>query len=120
MALLKKHIPASTLLETLIAIVLILVCFSIATVVLVNIMQSDNGRMKLHAHLELEALYQKTMDEKTFIDEDVDYETFSIHKSIAPYQNSANLYQLTLTAKSKDAVQLDEFKKLILLEKQTP
>ncbi|MBS1635861.1 MAG: type II secretion system protein [Bacteroidetes bacterium] len=120
MALLKKRIQASTLLETLIAIVLILVCFSIATVVLVNIMQSDNGRMKLHARTELEALYIKTMEEKTFIDEDVEFDTFSIHKTISPYQDSPDLYLLALTATSKNAQVLDEFKKLILVEKHTP
>ncbi len=117
MAVLTRKIKGSTLLETLIAIVLILVCFSIATMVLVNIMQSDNGRQKLHAQLELEALYIKSLEEKDFISATIGYDDFKVEKNFEPYHDSPFLYLAKFTATSPAGQPLAEMKRLILIEK---
>ena len=119
MALLKRHIRASTLLETLVALVLILICFSIATLVLVNIMQSDNGRLKLHARLELDALYEKTMDERSFVDGSAEYNGFVIEKRLLPYEGPPGLYLLELKAVAQKQT-IATYKKLILVDRETP
>jgi len=117
MAVLTHKLRASTLLETLIAIVLILICFAIATMVLVNIMQSDNGRLKFHAQTELQAVYLKTIEDKEYIDATIDYEAFHIQKTIEPYRGAPNLYLLKLTATAESKQVLGELKKILLIEK---
>lgn len=117
MALLTHKIKGSSLLETLIAMVVVLVCFSIATMVLVNTMKSDNGRLKLHARLEMNALYIKALEDQDFVDNSTPYEGFTIDKKTEPYQDKPGLYLVSLKAISATGQALGELKHIILIDK---
>lgn len=110
-------IKGSSLLETLIAIVLMVVSFSVATMIIINVLASDRGRMKMHATLELEKLYIQTIHEKSYINSTVESGKIKLVKTIEPYKGSSNLYQITLTAVQENGQNLSEIKKLILITK---
>lgn len=118
MVKLNHKIKASGLLETLIAIVLIVVSFGVASMILINLLQSDNGRVKLHAAIELESMMSETLKTSDFIDETEERNHLKMIKTIEAYKGSASLYQLTITAKNEKDETLGQIKRLIIIDKQ--
>lgn len=113
----KTKIKGSSLLETLIAIVLMVVSFSVATMIIINVLASDRGRLKMHAMLELENMYISTIKEKTYINSTVESGKMKLIKSIEPYKGSAILYKITLLAVQENGQTLAEIEKLVVIQK---
>lgn len=117
MVKLNRKIKASGLLETLIAIVLIVVSFGVASMILINLLQSDNGREKLHAAIELESVLSETLKTSAFIDGTEERHHLKVIKKVESYKGSAYLYQLTLIAKNNHDETVGQLKRLVIIDK---
>lgn len=117
MALLKIKCKASTLLESLVAMVLIMICFGIAMMIYVNVMSSDNNRQKLSAQLLLNQVALEGKQEKKYLDEKIEAGNMTIQKTVAPYKEADNLSLLTLTAFDKNGKMIAQHKELIPMPK---
>jgi len=114
MDLLNKKIRASTLLETIVALMLVMMCFSIGMMIYVNVINSDNNRQKLHVHLLLKGIAFKTKTDNSYLDESIESEMLSIKKKVIKYKDTENLNMLTLKAYDKQGKLLEEYKELLI------
>lgn len=99
MALLKTRLKAATLIESLVAMVIIVVCFSVATMIYVNVINSDKQRMGLKAMQLLDKEVQQLKNEKNFLDEEKKVNGWIVKKTLQKYAQTDNLYHLMLTVK---------------------
>ena len=106
-------LKAATLMESLVAMVVVLVCCGIASMIYVNVITSGNEREKLKAHLLLNEAAIKAKNENLFLDEEIRGETITIRKSIAPYKELPDISLLTLTAVDADGHVIETRKELI-------
>lgn len=113
MAVLK--LKASTLMESLVAMIVIMICFVIASMIYTNIINSTNNKLKLDASLLLKEIGIKAKEENNYLDEKFETENLVVQKSVTSYKNSGNLSLLTLIAFDKNGKKIAEQKELIIV-----
>ncbi|GGG25152.1 hypothetical protein GCM10011344_27290 [Dokdonia pacifica] len=101
---LKKKIPASTLMETLVATSIILIVFVVASLVLMNTFKSVAERDTFSVQNRLEKLQYLIKHEKITLPYDETYDTYEI--SIVAIQEDVEyiIYSAKKTAQSKPLV----------------
>jgi hypothetical protein len=114
MAKLKKKLKASTLIESLIAMLVIMLCFSIAVMIYLNVVRSDKLYQKNTANFILNEIAIQTKKEKKFIDESLKEGQFLIQKNVEKYQDTANLYRLHILAFNTRNEIIGEYNELII------
>lgn len=116
MAKLNHKLKAGTLIESLIAMVIIVVCLGVFAMIYSNVLDSDQQRL----HLKITLLFNKEAieikKEKAFLDSEMLINDWVIQKVIEPYPGTENLYQLTLIAINKKGKVIAERKELIHTE----
>ncbi len=112
-----RNFKASTLLETLVAMVIIMLCFSIGTMVYVNVITSENMVQKVHANIVLQNLALKIKNENEFLDSEMEMDDFFIKRKINNYQFSDNLIHLSLLAYQKNGKLVASHNEIILVNK---
>jgi type II secretory pathway pseudopilin PulG len=102
MASLNKQLRGYILLESILAMIIVMVCFGVAMLIYNNIITGMRGRLELQARLllEQEALNAYTADR--LVDEWGKNDVIDIEKSITPYTSCENVYVLQLTARDHD------------------
>lgn len=113
MGVLKK-IEAFTLAEAIIAIVIIMVCFGISTMIYINIIRSDNRAERSKAFMEAKRNAIQTNTEKRYFDEETMTDSLRIKKTIEVYQNDPLLKILTIEAFNEKGKKLSSHKQIIL------
>lgn len=101
MAKLKGKISGSTLIEVLVAIVVIVTVFSISFVILANSGQYYLPRQKQAASVAMHNVYLQTIKEQQFSEEVFHMEGIKIEKSVSSYKSNKKLKVLTLKSYSK-------------------
>ena len=96
MAELDHKLRAATLMESLIAMVIIVVCMGIATMIYSNVLDSDNERAQLRALLLLNKEAGQIKNEKKFVDSEKQAGDWTIKTTIEHYDQSEDLYKLSL------------------------
>jgi type II secretory pathway pseudopilin PulG len=102
MAPLNKQLHGYILLESILAMIIVMVCFGAAMLIYNNIITGMRGRLELQARLILEREALNTRMADRLVDEWVKNDIIDIEKSIAPYTNCENVYILKLTARDHD------------------
>ena len=69
MVLLKKY-KSFTIIETIVAIVITMICTSITFTIMLNVEKAGNNYKKIQSHLYLLKELNNTIKEKKFMDED--------------------------------------------------
>jgi hypothetical protein len=116
MALLKKTLKGTTLVESLVALVIMTVCFGISSYIYVNVTGSQNDRLRFKAWILLNDVSKNLKDpvvgEDVFKDEDM-----TIEKKISKYEDNESTGQLSLKAKDKSGNVLAELNQIIAITK---
>lgn len=115
MVRLTKKIAASTLIEVLIAMVIVIVIYGIAMMIFLNVQKSSNTALKTLALLELEKVVIETKKKFTFIDEEYKTENLEIKKKISVYQKCSELRELSFEVFDLSGKLIIERKELIKL-----
>jgi Tfp pilus assembly protein PilV len=97
-----KKLKAATLLESLIAMIIIVMCLSIGTMIYSNILSSDKQRIQLKAMFILNSEAQQTKTEKSFLDAEKQVDEWNVKKTVEHYDQTENLYRLSITITDKD------------------
>lgn len=113
MAVLKAK--SSSLLETIVAMVIIMVVFSISIMIYVNITSSTFSLQKIKTDLLLQRLSVTTLEKKTYFDETIEYEIITIDKQIQKYNDIDDILLMTLTAYNKQQDTIAQRKQLLLV-----
>jgi len=102
--------------ESLIAMVIIIICFGTATMIWSNVLSSDKQRIHLKASLLLNAEAIQIRKEKNFVDDQKKIDDWIIIKKVEPYKNTENLFVLTLSVTDQEGKKLFTRNELIAIE----
>lgn len=112
-ALRSDRLNGYVLLESMIAMVIVMLCFAVATVIYNNVVNGSRYRLKVIARLELEAEAFRTKQEKIFLDETIEADEFSIERRIIPYPGTNGTVRLLLEAYAPDHHLLSRYEELL-------
>lgn len=116
MAQLNHNLKAATLMESLIAMIIIVVCFGVATMIYTNVLDSDKQRLQLKAILILNKKAIESKTKKEFLDSEEQAGDWIINKTVEQYSGTENLYQLNLAVKDRNGKIIAIRNELILME----
>ena len=102
MAAINQKLKAATLIESLIAMIIIVMSLAIGTMIYANVLASDKQRIQLKAMFILNNEAQQTKTEKTFLDSEKKLDDWNIKKTVNRYDQTENLYRLTVSISDKD------------------
>lgn len=109
-------INASTLIEVIVAMVVLSISFSIGLMIYFNILSGSGSFRAFETNLILKQIATETITNKSYIDEDITNNNLTIHKSLTPYKTSKKVYILELSAVDNDNKEQGNYKQLILSE----
>jgi hypothetical protein len=115
MAVLKKKLKAATLLESVIAMVIIVISLSIGIMTFSNILHNDRSATIVKATFLLNDLGTKEKNNRTFIDGEERKENVLLKKTFNKYENTESLLEMKLQAYDQDKLIL-ETKEVISLQ----
>lgn len=116
MVRLDPHLKASTLIESLIAMVVLVLCLGIATMIFTNILHSDKDRKELTAAQIADREIIRTKQEKNFLDAEYEVNDLIIKKTVEKYEQTENLFILSLAVLNADRKPVYIHRELILVE----
>lgn len=115
MALAKK-VKASTLMETLVAMVVSMITLTFGTLVFVKVMDSSHQPEKLSSKIGVDKIASESIKEKQFIDAKLKQDELTIVKSVMPYKGSKTLNQISVKAFNNQDKLVAERNELIIIE----
>ncbi|MCK8480932.1 type IV pilus modification PilV family protein [Psychroserpens algicola] len=117
MKLLKNSnkVKASSLLESIIAIVLISICSLVALTVYLNVISQNNPNVYYEAKHKIETLTQNAQVEQDFEDDTYNYKRYSIEKNVT-IKSKENIALLNYTVSSGDKTYV--VKKIVTIEQK--
>lgn len=95
-----KTLKASTLIEVIIAMVILLIIYSMVIITFLNFSSENNNSNKIRASLLLENISNTTKATYRFIDDEYIFDNINIMQTILPYKGIENLKILKLEAVS--------------------
>lgn len=111
-----RKLNASSLLETIVALMVVMLVFGIAMTIYVNVMRNSSSLAEVKASLRLDVLAKETKEKKAFFDENFEEEQVDFEKRVTKYQNKEGLLLLELEARDKTNRILAERKEIIVEE----
>jgi hypothetical protein len=102
MAKLNFRLRGYILLESILAMIIVMACFAVAVLIYNNIITGMRGKLELQARLLLEQEALNTCTADRLIDEHIQNEVLEIQKSVSLYPNCENVYLLKLIALDRD------------------
>ena len=121
MARVKKitchKLPASSLLEVMVALVVMFTVFGISMGLYVNVVGSSQSLQKTKAMAELENIASDTRKKQEFIDAGIQRDGFKIEKTVKPYPGIPDALILHLKAINLDNKEIAELREIVIMEK---
>lgn len=114
MALLNRHLEAYTIIESIIALVIILLTFSFAMVVIINVFKGSQWEKEFIVYKELKNVAAETKTKKLFIDRQIKYEDYEIKITVTNYSQAKNPLTLTIEAYDADGKKITEHHELVV------
>jgi hypothetical protein len=87
-------VKASSLTESIIAMVIIAICLSTAIIIYINILNADKNLPFYMAEQKVKKLLVQTINDDLFHDEDFSYETYTIVKTVENFEQLENTYKV--------------------------
>ncbi len=110
---LNYAVAASTLVEVLISMIVIVVVFGIALMIFANVIRFSPSEKQLTAKALLNDMLLKTEEQKTFSDQSTTKNQFFIQQTVLPYGNVNGLISIKLTAFDQHQQKVAEIQKII-------
>lgn len=108
----KTKLEAYVLMESVMAMVIVMICFGVAVMMINNLVAGSGEQLKVTARIRLEQEANEIKKEKRFLDETVSSEEFRIEKQFRPWRNSETVFQMELTAIRPDGKILAKYYEL--------
>jgi len=106
MSLLRNcKLQASSLIESVMAIAIISICISMATLVYVKLLRSDYELAYYKAKQKIALLHLETIEKQLFDDEVYSFESYTIIKQVKEYSFGINQVDFELKTNTKKEVQ---------------
>jgi hypothetical protein len=101
------------LLESMIAMIIVMLCFGISIMIYNNIATNSRNKLKVEARIQMGNEAIKSKSENRFLDETIEFDEFYLKKKTIAYGKSETLYQLNYTAITPDGFHLAEYNEII-------
>lgn len=111
----NTQVKASTILEVVIAMVLIVVVFSIAMMIFANVTSSSLSVKKIRAQAILHETLLNAEKTGNTVSQSLIVEDFRIEEEIKPYNQMSQLYDIHLAAYDGNQQKITELEKVILI-----
>lgn len=113
---LKQKIKASTLVETIVAMLVVTFVFTIAFATIAGLSKNSNNSLKTKAYFVSQEVWVKTKTEKEFFDQDFVFGNITVKRTVKEYQKYDELFQLSIETFDSNNHKLFEQNELIILE----
>ncbi len=114
MGLLKHKVKGATLIEALVAIIVVAITFVMSAMIYINIISSDNSFQKLEATSIVKKLVIDTYANSNFIDTTMTQDSITIIKSVSKYPGISNAMLLSINAHGPNKRSLASYNEIIL------
>lgn len=94
------RIQSATILEVVVAMVVIMLIFGISMMVYMNVLRSSSAYQLVYHHLLLRELSEETIVSKSYFDERIERQGVVVRKTVRKYGNSDKLIYLHLEIES--------------------
>jgi len=101
------------LLESMIAMIVVMVCFMIAVMIYENVVNGSRSRLRLLARLRMETAAQSAIAGDQLLDKKIVYDEFTIEQTVSLYHGTGNIYELKMEIRTPDGKQLAEYHQLL-------
>ena len=112
----RRGLKGSTLVETLVAMVLIVTAISISVMIYVSVITSDKQRKLVVAKLLIEQEVGIVKNKQLFVDESFVVNGISIRKQFTEYENSPQLQLFQIVAVDTSGTQLVKHQEIIAIQ----
>lgn len=106
----------STLIETLVAMVIVVISFGSGMMVYLNVSGNSSTSKKSDACLVLQEVYHETMLQEDFFDENTETKGLTVEKKIEDYEGSDNLFVLRISVFSGEHKLLVDYREIISIK----
>ena len=108
------HLPAFTLIEAVVAIVIVVACFWLSSMIYINVVRSDARAERLRAFSETKRIAVETKQRQTYYDEEIAIDsTLFVKKTIEPYRSELELKILNIEAYNAKQRKLASYKRIV-------
>ena len=104
----------ATLLESLVAMVILAFCFSLSAIIFASVLDSDSNKKNLLAVSQMNEISQRTRLSKAYFDEEIKTEGFTFIKKINVRDNAKGLIEMKIKAYDSKGHLIAERKELVL------
>jgi len=119
MVKLESKVEAFTIMESMVAMIIVIIVFSLSSMVILHVSSSGISREKQNAYMLVKKIHNETIRQNRWISETIELDDFMIEKTISDYGRSTELKEFSITA-SKNSKKMYELKDLILLKELAP
>lgn len=113
----SSKIRAASLLEVVVALVVIFAVFAIATSLYVNVISSSSNLQQSRLGFEIERLASETKRDQSWIDGKIEIGNYVVEKTVKTYQNHKGVVQLGFLARDQNQKIIIDWKELYFLER---
>jgi len=111
----SSNVQASTILEVVIAMVLIVLVFSIAMMIFANVTSSSLSVKKIRAQAILHETLLNAEKTRDTVSKSLNVDDFRIEQEIKPYNQMSQVYDIRLTAYDGNQQKITELEKVGLI-----
>lgn len=109
MAQLKRSVRCSTLIETLVAMTIIVIVIAGSFISIIKIKKSYNNELRINAFLAINKQIQIEESSKLILgSKNLDFPSFTVTVERIIQENNPSLYTMSLKAKTRDSILLYE------------
>ncbi len=108
----------STLLESLVAMVILSFCFSVSVMIFVTVLNSSENKKIVQATLQMNEISLQTQQSKNYLDEEIKTDEFRFVKKINTRENAKGLIEMKIAAFDNKGHLIAERKELIIASPQ--
>ena len=105
----------ATLLETLVALVILAFCFSLSIMIFVSVLNTSANKKLLHATVQMNEISLQTKQSKRYLDEEIQDGELRFVKKISKRENAKDLIEMKITSYDAKGHPVAERKELILV-----
>jgi Tfp pilus assembly protein PilE len=107
-----KKVAASTLVEVLISMVIIVVVFGIAMMIFTNVIRFSTSAKTVRAKAVLQDVLEKAEQSQNFVDQSLNAGDFKVEQAAGPYNGISSLVLVHLTASDQNQQVVAELRKV--------
>jgi len=117
-AIVSLKIKASSILETLVALTILLVIFGIATTIFVQVSLNSGSEKKLKAEQLLNEFAKSTKDEQSYFDDEVKRGDFILQKKVETFHDNPVVFSIHYLIYDANNKLLEDWNELAINDKE--